>query len=331
VTAAAVGLCGLGSAALRAHLPALCRAEETGAAVIAGVCDPDPARCETVVARTRRGRPYRDVTALLEGSGCDLLVVASPPSAHLPAIAAAARRGVDVLCEKPLGLSAADADELRRLVDADPSWLVATVHQYGHAPAWRRIERWLRLAATPGTGFTVEIEVERPGTDPLSASGWRALGDREGGILGDHAVHYLALCRRLDAGTRVLDVRRSGDPGRESATVELAVGSGTARVAVSYAGRRRRNLVAVEVPAHRAGMRWEDRCLTPVREGVAGRARPTGALSDRQFVNDLYGTLYDDLLGERHREGWRRRQCHETVEVASLLATALGRAAAGGG
>ena len=331
MSTAAVGLCGLGSAALRAHLPALCRAEETGAAVIAGVCDPDPARSEVVAARTRRGRPFRDVTALLDGSGCDLLVVASPPSAHLPAIAAAARRGVDVLCEKPLGLAAGDVEELRRLLGADPSWLVATVHQYGHAPAWRRIERWLRPCAAAGHAFTVEVEVERPGTDPLSAGGWRALGDREGGILGDHAVHYLSLCRRLDPRTRVIGAWRSGEPGRESAEVQLAVGSGTARIAVSYAGRRRRNLVTVSVPARAAEVRWEDGSLSLMRGGVAGRPLPTGALSDRQFVNDLYGALYDDLLGERRCAAWRSRQRRETLEVAALLADALGRSAPRGG
>jgi predicted dehydrogenase len=335
VRAPAVGLCGLGSAALRAHLPALCRAEETGAAVIAGVCDPDPARCEMVAARTRRGRPFPDVGALLDGSGCDLLVVASPPSAHLPAIAAAAHHGVDVLCEKPLGLGPADVDELRRLLDTDPSWLVATVHQYGHAPGWRLIERWLRPRAAAGAAFTLEVEVERPGTDPLSAGGWRALGDREGGILGDHAVHYLALCRRLDGRTRVVGARRSGEPGRESATVDLSVGPGRARIAVSYAGRRRRNLVAAAVPSGEAATRcelhWEDGSLTPVRGGVPGRSRPAGALSDRQFVNDLYGALYDELLERRHQAEWRSSQRRETVEVAALLAAALGHAAASGG
>jgi predicted dehydrogenase len=323
VTAAAVGLCGLGSAALRAHLPALCRAEETGAAVIVGVCDPDPARSEMVVTRTRRGRAFADVHALLEGSGCDLLVIASPPSAHLPAITAAARRGVDVLCEKPLGLAEGDVDRLRDLAGADPSWLVATVHQYAHASAWRVVERWLRVPAATGRPFLLEIEVERPGTDPLSAGGWRAAGDREGGILGDHAVHYLALCHRLDPGSRVVAARSHGAPGHESASVELAVGSGTARIGVSYDGRRRRNLVSLSLPDRGAELRWEDGDLRRLRDGVPGRGRTVGALSDRQFVNDLYGALYDDLLGNRHDPAWREQQRRETIEVASLLADAL--------
>ncbi len=327
MTPATVGLCGLGSAALRAHLPALCRAEETGAALITGVCDPDPARSETVVARTRSARAFADVEALLDGSGCDLLVIASPPSAHLPAITAAARRGVDVLCEKPLGVAEGDVARLVELARRAPSWLVATVHQYAHARAWRTLERWVRGPAVGGAALRLEVEVERPGTDPLSAGGWRALGDREGGILGDHAVHYMALCHRLDAGARVLGAERRGGPGRETASVELGIGAGTARIAVSYDGERRRNLVDVSVPACGAGLRWEDGTLRAIRRGVPGQARHVGALSDRQFVNDLYGALYDDLLGHRDDPSWRDRQRRETLEVAALLDAALHLAA----
>ena len=329
MTPAAVGLCGLGSAALRAHLPALCRAEETGAAVIAGVCDPDPARCDMVVGRTRSARPFPHAEALLDGSGCDLLVIASPPSAHLPAISAAARRGVDVLCEKPLGVAEGDVERLRELAGAAPAWLVATVHQYAHAPAWRVIERRLRGPVACGMDFRLEVEVERPGTDPLSAGGWRAHGDREGGILGDHAVHYLALCHRLDPDARVLAAHRRGAAGGESAAVELAVGPGTARVAVSYDGERRRNLVALALPQLGTALRWEDGDLFSLRDGSPGRRHPTGALSDRQFVNDLYGSLYDDLLGNRHDPAWRQGQRRETIEVAALLAGALAMSTGG--
>jgi predicted dehydrogenase len=250
-------------------------------------------------------------------------VIASPPSAHLPAITAAARRGVDVLCEKPLGVGEGDVDRLRELTGRAPSWLVATVHQYAHASAWRVLARWLRVPARAGRPFRLEVEVERPGTDPLSAGGWRAEGDREGGILGDHAVHYLALCHHLDAGTRVLDARSHGNPGRETASVELAVGSGSARVGVSYAGRQRRNLVALSLPDRGAELRWEDGELRRWQDGSPSRAHPVGALSDRQFVNDLYGALYDDLLGNRHDPAWRERQRRETVEVAALLGEAL--------
>jgi len=93
-----IGLCGLGSAAERAHLPALTRAEETGACAIAGVCDPDPSRRDLFCERAREAQGFADVATMLDTAQPDLLVIASPPSAHLPAITAAMERGVDVLC-----------------------------------------------------------------------------------------------------------------------------------------------------------------------------------------------------------------------------------------
>src|SRR4029077_13779755 len=130
---------------------------------------------------------------------------------------------------------------LATLRAAHPSTLLAPVHQYRHAPAWAgTIEPTLRAAVATGMPFRLRVEVERPGTDPLSAGGWRAAGLREGGILGDHAVHYLALCWTLDRSPRLLSAHLEGENGHETASVELALGDrGRSSIWVSYAGARR--------------------------------------------------------------------------------------------
>jgi predicted dehydrogenase len=290
-----VGLCGLGSAATRAHLPALSRAEETGAAAVVAVCGARP----------------------------DLLVIASPPSAHLGAITAAVERGVDVLCEKPLGLSASDVAQLQDLSAAHPSRLIAPVHQYRLAPPWRVFNRALTVAAARECAFRLDCEVERPGTDPLSAGGWRADPDHEGGILGDHAVHYLALCWETGLPVRMAGCERSGDGGSETARSELRMGRGTATVTVSYAGHARRNRIALDIPAAGFHLDWHDESLTVTRRGGPGSVRRVGALSARQFVNDLYDPLYDELLARIDDRCWRAERTAETVGVAALLAESL--------
>jgi predicted dehydrogenase len=323
----AIGLCGLGSAATRAHLPALSRAEETGACGIVGVCDPDPARREQVLARAREARGYADVVELLDGAHPDLLVIASPPSAHLGAIAAAVSRGVDVLCEKPLGLSASDVVELESLVAAHPERLVAPVHQYRLAPPWRVFTRALRVAASRDCAVRVDVEVERPGTDPLSAGGWRADPEHEGGILGDHAVHYLSLAWLADPAVRVASCERGWDGGPETASVALGLERGQATVSVTYAGHARRNRIALDVPAAGFHLDWQDESLTVTRRGGPGSVRRVGALSSRQFVNDLYGPLYDELLDRIGEPDWRVARTAETLGVARLLAASLEAAA----
>ncbi|HXA27307.1 MAG TPA: Gfo/Idh/MocA family oxidoreductase [Candidatus Angelobacter sp.] len=318
-----IGLCGLGSAATRAHLPALSRAEETGAATVVGVCDPDPSRRDLVLRQSGQARGFADVVSLLDGARPDLLVIASPPSAHLPAITAAVQRGVDVLCEKPLGLSDPDVALLEQLVAAHPERLIAPVHQYRLAPPWRVFARALTVATARDCAFRLDAEVERPGTDPLSAGGWRADPAHEGGILGDHAVHYLALFWMTGLSARVTAAERSGEGGSETARVELRLGRGQATVTVSYAGHARRNRIALDVPSAGFHLDWHDESLTVTRRGGPGSVRRVGALSARQLVNDLYEPMYDELLARWDDPAWRSERTAETVGVARLLAGSL--------
>jgi predicted dehydrogenase len=165
--------------------------------------------------------------------------------------------------------------------------------------------------------------VERPGTDPLSAGGWRADPEHEGGILGDHAVHYLALAWLTQPAAAVAGCTRSGPAGSETAHVELQLGCGRAVVNASYAGTVRRNRIALDLPAAGFHLDWQDDALTVTRRGGPGSVRRVAALSSRQVVNDLYGPLYDVLLDRLDEPGWRGRRTAETLGVAQLLADAL--------
>ena len=190
-----IALVGIGSAATRAHLPALQSAETGGVVELVGVCDPDRARRDAVLAGHPGAAGFAENDEMLDATSPDLLVIATPPSAHLDEMAAAAARDVHVLCEKPLGLGDADVSSLRALAAGHPHLALATVHQYRFATPWRWIARATAGALRSGEPFELRVEVERPGTDPLAAGGWRADPEHEGGILGDHAVHYLALLR----------------------------------------------------------------------------------------------------------------------------------------
>ncbi|NNG35203.1 Gfo/Idh/MocA family oxidoreductase [Nakamurella aerolata] len=92
-----------------AHLPALL--SDPGCQVVA-VSSPDP------VARQRIGQlpgmppPVADWRAALAREP-DVVVVSSPPAAHLDMATAALRRGADVLVEKPFAPNAAQAAALR--------------------------------------------------------------------------------------------------------------------------------------------------------------------------------------------------------------------------
>lgn len=319
-----VAVVGIGSAATRAHLPALQSAEARGAMQLVGVCDRDRVRRSSVLVEHPEVRDYDDNAAMLDALQPDLLVIATPPSAHLDEIAAAGSRRVHVLCEKPLGLRPADVAALRRLSADHPELAIATVHQYRHAPAWQWVARAAAGAIRDGEPFTLRITVERPGTDPLSADGWRAHPESEGGILGDHAVHYLSLVRTLDPTATVVACRRVGLGGRETASVDLRLGAqGSAHIDVSYAGGSRRNVVALSRPSQCLEMAWEGECLRLLHHGLESPEREVRSLADRSFVNALYEPMYKGVTAGLGDPRWRRDETQHTLGVAAMLATAL--------
>jgi len=322
-----VALVGIGSAASRAHLPALSGFERTGSVVVVGVCDRDPARRDAAISAHPGAAGFADNEEMLESTSPDVLVIATPPSAHLSEVAAAVARDVQVLCEKPLGLSDADVATVTELADAHPHTALATVHQYSHAVPWQWMARAAGGALRAGETFGLEVRVDRPGTDPLSAGGWRADPKREGGILGDHAVHYLSLLRLLDPGCRVAASQRSGPGGRETASLRVRLGAGgTATVDLSYAGSRRSNLIRLRRPAQCLAMEWEDDVFRVNHRDRPSAVRRVASLSERAMVNALYRPMYGELVAGLGDPAWRAGATAHTLASARLLAAAIGLA-----
>ena len=319
-----VAVVGVGSAATHAHLPTLEGLARAGRVVLVGVCDRREAHREPVLAAHPEAAGFAENDAMLDATRPDLLVIATPPSAHLDETAAAAARGVHVLCEKPLGLATEDVTALASIARDHPALTLATVHQYRYATAWRWMARAATGAVAAGEPFTIDVRVDRPGTDPLSAGGWRSDREHEGGILGDHAVHYLALLRLVDPGCVVVACERSGPGGREEARVQVRIGAaGVAVIAVSYAGAARTNLVRLDRPAQCLEMAWTDGRLTIVRNGRPAPSRSVASLSDRAAVNALYAPMYDAVVRGLDDDAWRAAATAETLGTARLLADAI--------
>ncbi len=93
-----VAIAGLGRAARNIHIPALRKIPE---ARIVGVHDPLQGPTDLP--------SFRSLDELL-ATKPDILVIATPPEAHMPIALAALEKGVHVFCEKPLANSVAEAD-----------------------------------------------------------------------------------------------------------------------------------------------------------------------------------------------------------------------------
>ena len=323
-----VALVGIGTAATSAHLPILRDLERASAVSVVGLCDPDRDRCEAARQQHPAARVFEGNDEMLAAVEPDLLVIATPPSAHLGEISAAVARGVHVLCEKPLGISDADARRLGAIAAEHPHLAVATVLQYRHAEGWRWVARAAAGAVRDGEPFTIGVDVERPGTDPLSRGGWRADPEHEGGVLGDHAVHYLSLLRDLHASCAVVSASRAGPGGGETAEIRVRVAEqGLATIRVSYAAERRRNRVRLSRPKQCLEIDWRDGSMSVTHSDVAGATRTLPSLSDRAAVNALYRPMYAEVIRQLAHAGWRERATRHTCDVARLLASSLRLAA----
>ena len=85
-------------------------------AQLMAVADVAAERARQVATELEIENSYGSLETMLECKGLDAVVIATPDKFHMPAVKLAAAAGKDILCEKPLALTLADARELLEAV-----------------------------------------------------------------------------------------------------------------------------------------------------------------------------------------------------------------------
>ena len=191
-----LGLAGFGRLARDYYVPALRTIPDARVVAVA-----DPLSESRAAASERLSSPevYSDSAAMLERSRLDAVLVASPPSTHLPIWRDAARRGLAVFLEKPVVLSS-QISEIER-VNPLPRLMLDFNRRFW--PTYQRVGGLLRSGAL---GNPVEVDF-RLHTDILSWSTVtrHRLAPEEGGILHDLGGHAIDLA---------IDLFRNEPPAR---------------------------------------------------------------------------------------------------------------------
>ncbi|MDZ5443128.1 Gfo/Idh/MocA family oxidoreductase [Micromonospora sp. 4G57] len=194
-----IAVAGLGVIARTVHLPLLQRRADLFDVV--ALSDLSPSRLAELGDRygVEPARRYPDAEAMLAGGGCDAVLLATSGS-HGELAGAALRRGLPVLCEKPLAYTLAEAD---RLADAGAALMVGYMKQYD--PAVAEAARLLDEIGGPAAVHAVEVTV-------LHAAGEQQLtfanlppAPRD--------VPAAELARLRNADERLLDAAVGGDAG----------------------------------------------------------------------------------------------------------------------
>ncbi len=195
---------GAGQIALDKTLPALLAVSE---ASVVGIADRDPERLRLAGAQAPAATLYADYHPLLADPQVEAVYIGLPTSAHLPAVLAAAKAGKHILCEKPVGNTAAEVRQMAAACAAAKVRIMpAYMSRFGAV-----FVRAKELLAAGAIGTVVRIDARfsysayGDYSPPTSPTAWRWHDPAGGGPLLDVGI-YLAFALRELLGEPLAEV-----------------------------------------------------------------------------------------------------------------------------
>jgi predicted dehydrogenase len=200
---------GLAGAGMISHYHLIAWSRDPRTKVVA-LCDPDLAQAKRRSAEFAIPAVYGDLEAMLAGQELDAVDVASPRDTHAALVEAAAARGIDVLCQKPLAPAFASGEALAQRVAGKARLMVH--ENWRFRPWYRSLKRWLdagdtgRLLqadmATLSSGLLPDATGRRPALErqPFMAKEARLM-------IAEVLIHHLDVLRWLFGPLRVVSAR----------------------------------------------------------------------------------------------------------------------------
>src|SRR5689334_2156623 len=128
---------GFGFISGKGHHPAYLQRQDTEIVAIADICG---ARREAALATNPKIRVYESAEKLLDSEkDLDFVDISTPPVNHGPIAQMALKKGLHVLCEKPLTATLPEAQELLLAAQRERR-VVFPCHNYKHAPVVKTVD-----------------------------------------------------------------------------------------------------------------------------------------------------------------------------------------------
>jgi predicted dehydrogenase len=310
--------------------------------LVAGAMSIDPAIALSS-ARAELLDPERTYTDFREmadqevqrNDGIDVVVIATPPASHLEIASEFLRRGVHVICEKPMTRTVEQAQRLVDEVDASGRRFLLT-HCYTGYPMVRQAREMVRLGAL-GNVRLVEAEfaggdpgVAREPADP-SERHWRFRASSMGpaailGEVGSHAhnlAEYVTGTRAVRVSARldtIADRREVHD--NAYLTVEYE-GGGIGRLWSSYVAVGSEHGLSFRIFGDDASVAWSQECPEVLwHRKLGGPAIALTRASDGLAATSLRSTRFRP----GHPEGYALAFANLYRDFAAVIAGAGERA-----
>ncbi|GAA6025049.1 hypothetical protein JCM11491_002005 [Sporobolomyces phaffii] len=207
-----VALCGAGGFAKNAHLPAIAAASNLH---LAAVYSRSRSSAESLVEASKKysniahdelalysddsPSPDRTLDALLARTDIPTVIFSLPISTQPALIERALEAGKNVISEKPVAPSLAEAKRLIALYEREyrprgQSWFVA--EQFPWELSYSKAAKWVREGKLGQVrGFKAEVFVQP--SQMARSTGWRQVPDYQGGYILDGGVHFVAGLRHI--------------------------------------------------------------------------------------------------------------------------------------
>lgn len=127
---------------------------------VVGVADRDVGKREAAAGLFPGAAAFEDAEAMLDATRPDLIDIVTPPATHRAVVAAAARRGVKMICQKPLAPTFDEAQEIVAI--AEEASVMLAVHENFRFMPWFMEARRLVADGAIGTPLNINFRL-RPG------------------------------------------------------------------------------------------------------------------------------------------------------------------------
>lgn len=208
----------------------------------------DLAKAEAVARKLRIPRAHGSYEALLADPEIDAVYIPLPNHLHVPWSIKALEAGKHVLCEKPIGLDVAEAEELRDAARRYPHLKVMEAFMYRHHPQWVKA-RQLVAEGEVGQLRSIQSFFSYYNAD---AANIRSKPEFGGGGLMDIGCYCISLSRFLfDAEPRRVFGIVEYDPALKvdrlaSGILDFGVGTGTFTCGTQVTPYQRVNVFGTE-------------------------------------------------------------------------------------
>ncbi|MCA9231116.1 MAG: Gfo/Idh/MocA family oxidoreductase [Planctomycetales bacterium] len=277
--------------AREAVIPAMLKEPYRQSAVITAIASRELAKAQATAERFGIPQAYGSYEELLADEQVDAVYIPLPNHLHVPYAIQSLEAGKHVLCEKPIGLSVAEAEELVEAGRRHPQLRLMEAFMYRHHPQWQ----WARQVIGEGrigTLRTIHSFFSYYDVDPHSIHNHVEWG---GGGLMDIGCYPISLSRFLfqDEPRRVVGILEHDPKFRvdtlTSGIMEFAAGTATFTCSTQLTDYQRiiaygtKGRVEIEIPFN-----------APAEQPCRATLEVEGAVEDVEFdICDQYGIQAD--------------------------------------